>query len=43
MDSPEAIWVNSIPGGFIKRTSIGGIKFILTSIFEKRGVLGIDT
>ncbi len=28
---------NSNPGSYIKRTSIGGIKFILTSMFEERG------
>ncbi len=27
---------NSKPGGYIKRTSMGGIKFILTSFFEER-------
>jgi hypothetical protein len=29
---------NSNPGGYIKRTSPGGIKFILTSVSEERWV-----
>jgi hypothetical protein len=29
---------NSNPGGYIKRTSTGGIKFILTSFSEEKGV-----
>ncbi len=28
---------NSNPGGYIKRTLTGGIRFILTSIFKERG------
>jgi hypothetical protein len=32
------IRVNFNPGGYIKRTLTGSIKFILTSIFEERGV-----
>jgi hypothetical protein len=30
--------VNSTPGSYIKRTLTGGIKIILTSIFERGGV-----
>jgi hypothetical protein len=30
--------VNPNPGGFIKRASMGGIKFILTYVSEERGV-----
>jgi len=29
--------VNSNPGGYIKRTSTGCMKFILTSVSEERG------
>jgi hypothetical protein len=32
------------PGGYIKRTSTGGIKFILTSVFEGvgNGIICVD-
>jgi len=29
--------INSYPGGYRERTSTGGFKFILTSVFEERG------
>ncbi len=34
--------VNSNPGGYIKRTLTGGIKFILTSVQEGGGGWGMD-
>jgi hypothetical protein len=35
--------LNSNPGGNIKRTSTGGIKFILTSVSDGGGGGGMDT
>ncbi len=32
--------MNSNPGGYVKRTLTGGIKFILTSVFEGGGGVG---
>jgi hypothetical protein len=42
--SERVVPLNSNPGGYLKRTSTGGIKFILTSLSEERGVkIRMDT